>query len=237
MIVTPIAVLAAPLLSAQGTSIANYTQSAFRDIQFNAVIERKNLTELRKINPEFANTYLFDSILVRAKEPFKLRLDAAADDTKATYVINGTLQQFRVPRLGLKKNDDLAKYPGRRQTLLDFAIPTPSLFNGFFNATYVRNDRETGSPIFDLKFPAATEDTSRQRVWIDKAKHYIFRREWYSQNDRLRAVFLYENPVQANGVWFPTRLTVRNAEDKIAGVTRYSNVKANQGLEDSLFKL
>ncbi len=223
--------------SLQSTSIGTFTQPAFRDIQFNATIERKNLGELRKINPEFANTYLFDSIVVRAKEPFKLRLDAAADDTKATYVINGTLQQFRVPRLGLRKNDDLAKYPGRRQTLLDFAVPTASLFEGFYAASFVRNDRETGNPVFDLRFPRATEDTSRQRVWIDRAHHTIARREWYSQTDRLRAVFLYEAPVESNGVWFPTRLTVRNAENKVAGVTRYSNVRANQGLADALFKL
>lgn len=237
MIAPILAALSLPLVAGQGTPISQVVQSDFRDIQFNAVIERKNLAELRKINPEFANTYLFDSILVRAKEPFKLRLDAAADDTKASYVINGTAQQFRVPRLGLKKNDDLTGYPGRRQTLLDFAIPTPSLFSQLFEAKFVRNDRGTGAPVYDLKFPASTGDTSRQRVWIDKTKKFIFRREWYSQNDRLRATFVYENPVQVSGVWFPTRLTVRNADDQVAGVTRYSNVKINQGLPDSLFKL
>ena len=39
------------------------------------------------------------------------------------------------------------------------------------------------------------------------------------------------------GVTFPTQLTVRNSENKVAGVTRYSNVRGNQGLADSVFKL
>lgn len=212
----------------QSQNIDAYVQRGFRDVTFNATISKKNLAELRKINPEFANTYLFDSIVVRAKEPFKLRLEAAADDTKATYVIDGARQQFRVPRLGIKQNNDLAKYPGRRQTLLDFAIPTESLFDNFFVSKFVRFDRTSGDPVFDLTFPKALDDTSRNRIWIDKEKRYISRREWYGQEGQLRAIFLYEKPVTANGVTFPTQLTVRNAENKVAGVTRYSNVKGNQ---------
>lgn len=231
--------LASLLLSTtlQSQNIDTYVQRGFRDVTFNATIAKKNLSELRKINPEFANTYLFDSITVRAKEPFKLRLEAAADDTKATYVINGVRQQFSVPRLGIRQNNDLTKYPGRRQTLLDFAIPTESLFDKFFVAKFVRFDRASADPVFDLTFPKALDDTSRNRVWIDKEKRYISRREWYGQEGQLRAVFLFEKPVTVNGVTFPTQLTVRNAENKLAGVTRYSNVKANQGLADTLFKL
>lgn len=221
----------------QSQNIDAYVQKGFRDVQFNAVIEKKNLGELRKINPEFANTYLFDSILVRAKEPFKLRLEAAADDTTATYVIDGARQQFRVPRLGIRQSNDLTKYPGRRQTLLDFAIPTESLFDRFFVAKFVRFDRASGDPVFDLTFPKALDDTSRNRIWIDKTGHYISRREWYGQEGQLRAIFTFASPKTVNGITFPTQLTVRNAENKVAGVTRYSNVKGNQGLADSLFKL
>ena len=233
--------LLAPLLSSGlqsgSTNIDSYVQKGFRDVTFNAVIAKKNLTELRKINPEFANTYLFDSILVRAKEPFKLRLEAAADDTKATYIIDGMRQQFSVPRLGLRQTKDLSKYPGRRQTLLDFAIPTESLFDGFYTAKFVRFDRADGDPVFDLTFPKVFDDTSRQRVWIDKTQHIVTRREWYGQRGQLRAIFRYDVPKAINGVVFPTQLTVYNSENKVAGVTRYSNVKVNQGLADSLFKL
>lgn len=221
----------------QSQSIDSYVQKGFRDVTFNASITKKNLAELRKINPEFAQTYLFDSILIRAKEPFKLRLEASADDTKATYVIDGTRQQFRVPRLGLKQNNDLSRYPGRRQTLLEFGIPTESLFDDFYQAKFVRFDRASGDPVFDLTFPKRLSDNSRNRIWIDKERKYIARREWYGQEGQLRAIFLFERPVAVNGVTFPAGLTVRNAENKLAGVTRYSNVKANQGLADALFKL
>ena len=222
---------------AQSRAIADYVQPGFRDISFSATIVQKRLSELRKIGPEFSQTYLFDTISVRAKEPFKLRLDAAADDTRATYLINGARQSFSVPRLGLKQSNDLSKYPGRRQTLLDFALPTPSLFADFYDAAFVRFDRESGNPVFDLRFPTSTKDTSRNRVWIDRATRTIVRREWYGQSDALKAVFLYAKPIKKDGIWFNTELTVKNAEDKVGGVTRYSNVRVNTGLDDAVFRL
>lgn len=224
-------------LQAPSRSMESYVQGDLRDFTLNLIVESKRLPELRKIGPEFAQTYLFDSILVRGKEPFQLRFDASADDTKATYVMNGATQSFKVPRLGLNQHQDLSKYPGRRQTLFEFALLTPSLFSQFYEATFVRFDRESGNPIFDLRFPAATKDTSRNRIWVDKSRHFIVRREWYGQEDQLKATFTYEKPIEVSRVWFPTRLTVRNAEDKVGAVVRYINVKANTGLNESLFKL
>jgi len=51
------------------------------------------------------------------------------------------------------------------------------------------------------------------------------------------ATFLYENPKQIGGVWMPTKVTVRNADNKVAGVMNYEGLKVNVGLEDSLFKV
>ncbi|RYG77858.1 outer membrane lipoprotein-sorting protein, partial [bacterium] len=124
-----------------------------------------------------------------------------------------------------------------RQTLLDFAIPTESLFDNFYVAKFVRFDRASGDPVFDLTFPKTLDDTSRNRIWIDKTQRYITRREWYGQEGQLRAIFLYEQPKTVDGVTFPTQLTVRNAENNVAGVTRYSNVKGNRGIADAVFKL
>lgn len=121
--------------------------------------------------------------------------------------------------------------------MLEFALLPPSLVDQFFQATFVRFDRATGDPVFDLRFAPSTKDTSRNRVWIDKAKHYVVRREWYGQEDQLRATFAFDKPIQSNGVWLPTRLTVRNSEDKVGAVVRYGNVRANTGIADSVFKL
>jgi hypothetical protein len=64
----------------------------------------------------------------------------------------------------------------------------------------------------------------------------VTRREWYNQYGRQLATFTYENPKQFSGVWFPTRLTVKNVDNVVAGITRYDSIKVNSGLADSLFE-
>lgn len=120
---------------------------------------------------------------------------------------------------------------------MDFGVLTKSLFTDLFEAKFVRKDRATADVVFDLTFPAKLDDTSRHRVWIDPEKKIVTKREWYGQRGNQRATFLYESPVLVDGVWFPTKVTVKNVENKVAGISRYEAFKINTGLEDSLFDL
>lgn len=220
--------------------IADYWQTALRDATFNARAVTANQSELRKINKDFAQSYrlMGNSGLVRLKEPFKLRIEGKEDDTVIQFILNGTKRMVRVPRSSLNVGTDLSKKPGQRQTLMDFGVLTPSLFKDLFEAKYVRNDRTTGEPIFDLFYFKNLDDDSRNRIWVDAKKGITTKREWYSQLDgRLMATFLYESPKQVNGVWFPTKVTVKNADNKVAGVMNYENLKVNSGLSDDLFKV
>lgn len=220
--------------------IGDYWQSNLRDATFNARAVSANQAELRKINKDFAQSYrmMGNSGLVRLKEPFKLRIEGKEDDTVIQFILNGTKRVVRVPRSGLSVPSNLAKKPGQRQTLLDFGVLVPSLFKDLFEAKYVRNDRATGEPVFDFFYFKGLDDDSRNRVWVDPKKGITTKREWYSQLDgRLMATFTYENPREINGIWFPTRVTVRNADNKVAGVMAYENIKINTGLGDDLFKV
>lgn len=208
---------------------------AFRDASFVARVKVGNQTELNKINKDFGQSYRFKWTKVQVKEPFKLRLESTVDDTDITFVLNGATRLLRVPKARISNRENLAKSPGKRQTLLDFGLITPSLFTDLFNAKFVRVDRRTNDLVFDLTYKPALDDTSRHRVWVDPEKRYVTRREWYAQNERQLATFYYEEPKQQNGVWFPTKLTVRNAEDKVAGVTSYEELKLNSGIADTVF--
>ena len=172
-----------------------------------------------------------------AKEPFKVNVEAKSDDTKVTYIINGVKQLYSIPKLRLNQKSDLSKSPGRRQTFLDFGIPTSSLFDSLFIAKFVRLDRETKFPIFDLTYPAAMDDTTRFRVWIDPDKRITTKREWYGQQGQLRATLYYTEPVNVSGVWFPTSLIVKNSENKFAAQTKYSKIQVNTGLSDAPFTI
>ncbi|RYG49368.1 hypothetical protein EON79_01580, partial [bacterium] len=160
--------------------IEDYVQKDLKDATFVAKKVRASQRELQKINDDFGMSYRFDTIKFSYKEPFKLRLEAKVEETSALYLINGTTQVFRVPRLKVNTKQSLADAPGRRQTPLDFGVLTPAMFDGFLEAKFVRQDRATGAQVFDLTY-AKSDDTSRHRVWVDGEKGITIRREWYKQ--------------------------------------------------------
>jgi outer membrane lipoprotein-sorting protein len=235
---TLLAIAAMSMGTQTSQNIGDYVSKNLNDATMTAAIVKADQRELKKINDDFGNSYRFDSTTIQYKEPFKLRLSAKADDTDILYILNGPIQYFRIPKMGLNQKKDLSKAPGRRQTSMDFGMLTPGLFSGnFFQAKFVRSDRATGDVVFDLTYVAGLDDTSRHRVWIDPSKKYVTRREWYNQYNRQLATFFYENPKQFSGVWMPTQLTVKNVDNKVAGITRYESIKVNTGLPDSLFNV
>jgi outer membrane lipoprotein-sorting protein len=229
-----LASLAALSLGLQTPSINDVLVRNFQDVSFTARKKTGIQRELAKINRDFGQSYRFDFTNVRMKEPLMLRLDSQVEDTKATMILNGTTQLLTIP--GFRQKQDLSRAPGRRQTALDFGILTPSLFKDLFNAEFVRIDRASGDYVFDLTFKDR-RDTTRHRVWVDPEKKFTTKREWYNQPGRQIATFFYDAPKHLDGVWVPTRLTVKNMDNKVAGVTEYENVRVNSGIPDSIFKI
>src|SRR5689334_8467721 len=101
----------------QSQSIDSYLQSGLKDIAFSLAITKRNMSELAKIDQGYVQQYSLDSMTIRAKEPFKLRLDAKSDETTGVTVINGTNKLISIPALRIKKRSNVASQPGQRQTL------------------------------------------------------------------------------------------------------------------------
>jgi outer membrane lipoprotein-sorting protein len=230
----PILPLLAILAGFQATNIDHYLQHDLRDIEFTTKVLKANQEELKKVNNDFGQLYRFDTIKVEIKEPFKVRLDASVEDTNMLYLVNGTTQLIQVPRMRVKVRTELEDKPGRRQTAFDFGLLTPSLFDSYLNAKFVRMDRATGDPVFDITYQYKS-DTTRSRIWIDPARNIISKREWYNQWGRQLATFYYLKPEQVDGVWLPTRLEVKNVDDQVAGITQYQSIHVNTGLSDDKF--
>jgi len=229
--------LAMMVVSAQSQNIDSYVQKNFVDASLTARVKYANQKELAKINDDFGKSYRVPYTEIKVKEPFKLRLETNVEDTKVLYIINGPKLLIRIPRVKINSRQDLSKSPGRRQTLLDFGVLTPSLFDNLFNAKFVRLDRATNDVVFDVTYPAALDDTSRHRIWVDPQKKYVTKREWYSQKGRQLATFFYNEPSNVGGVWVPTKMQVKNVDGVLAGETFYTGLKVNQGLQDSLFSV
>lgn len=219
----------------QTPTIQDYLQTKLEDATIVAKIVKANQSELKKINDDFGTSYRFETTTIYLKEPFKLRAEAVVDDTSIRYIINGDTKKLFVRGRTLM-TDNLTRDPGKRQTPLDFGLLTPSLFNGLFQAKFVRMDRASGNAVFDLTYVPSLKDKTRHRIWVDVDKKYVTKREWYNRRERQLATFYYEAPSNESGVWIPTRLTVKNVDDIVAGVTSYSNVKVNTGLNEKLFQ-
>jgi outer membrane lipoprotein-sorting protein len=229
-------VMAAAALG-QSTTINSYWQSGLRDASFTAVVGKSSQKELQKINKDFAQSYRFDYTAVKMKEPFKLRLESKVEDQQIWYILNGSTRLLSIPKAKIRNRENLAKSPGKRQTVFDFGLITPALFSNFMEAKFVRTERGTNEAVFDVTYEKVLGDDSRHRIWVDPDQKFVTKREWYSQNGSkpLLAIFKYKNAKQVNGVWIPTTLEVYNAQNKLAGTTNYQDITANTGLSDSLF--
>ena len=231
--ITQIALSVIALSGGQTTSIQNYVQGDLQDATLVAEIVKGEQKELAKINKDFGQSYRFSTTKVYFKEPFKMRAEAHVEETNVIYILNGAKLSIKLPTFQSKQ--DLSKSPGRRQSLMDIGILTPAMFTSFLDAKFIRMDRETGNAVFDLSYKPEMDDSSRYRVWIDKTKHFVTKREWFNQWGRQLATFYYLNPTEVNGVWLPTRVEVKNVDNVIAGVTKYDSIKVNTGLAESLF--
>ena len=229
-------ILIVATLALQEPTIEEVVQTGLRTVSFSAVVGRARHSELRKINKDFAQSYRFKHLDVWLKEPFKLRLESKVEDTSVVMIINGPKKLIHLPGPNLKFRDDLSKDPGKRQTAFDFGLLTPSLFNGYFQAKYVRKDRRTGEFVFDVTYDPSFKYKARHRIWVDPEKKLVTKRQWYAhRGGHLMATFEYLDPVQSGGVWFPTKINVRNADNVLAGTTNYENVKINVTIADKMF--
>ncbi|MFN8219917.1 MAG: outer membrane lipoprotein-sorting protein [Fimbriimonadales bacterium] len=233
---TTLVALAALVNAQKSFDADDIVQKSFKDATFTATILESNQAELKKINRDFAASQRFGTTKAFLKEPNMMKLTSTVDDTDVVMLLVGTKRTYIVPKIKLKKSEDLGNSPGKRQTTLDFGMITPAIFNNLFVAKFLRVDRESGNLVFDLTYQTPKyDDTSRQRVFVDKDKRYVTRRVWFNQEGQLLATFYYSKPKFENGVWFPTYCMVKNAEDKVAGVTEYQSMKINSGLPDSIF--
>ena len=219
----------------QGESIEPFLQPGFRDASFRAKIVDKDYDALDAISKDFAQGYRLGDLTIQLKEPYKIRADAQSDDSKVSLIVNGLVRAYKLPHLKPIRMD-LGKRPGNRQTALDFGLLTPSLFKDLFDAKFVRRE-VSGQPVFDLTYKPAFDDATRYRIWLDPKTRTVAKREWYSRTGELRATFVFESPLQSNGASIPTAMTVMNAGGKVAGRTRYENVRLNRGIPDSVFEI
>lgn len=229
---TTLCLLALSLLSAN-PKFEDIIQTKLKDLSMKATVGSANRGELRKIGNDFYMAYSFTSMEVKYKSPSKLRLDSTIKNSSVKYILVGATKWLLIPSVKIKNKEDTKESPGKRQSMLDFGIVDRGVAE-FMKGEFVRKDRETGEWVFDLRYQY-WDDTSRHRCWVDPEKKVITKREWYSQEGKLKATFYYRDFKEVSDVFVPTTVEVRNVDGKSAGTTLYKSLSVNTGIADSVF--
>ncbi len=213
--------------------IRSLTSDGVHTLQVSSEIVTENQDELKKIDGDIALAYRLHRGSMAYEQPGKIRIEATIPHlATGYYVINGNQKLTVAPFV--HRVQDTTGAPGKRQTLLDFGLVPPELLTDY-NATFLR--RESGLLCFQLQ-PKQAGETQKDLVWIDPKTHVTAQRYNYNRDGKLVKWFLYKNPVLvAPGVYVPTRVELYNPENKLAGATVYQNVRVNQPLSESLFKI
>ena len=213
--------------------IHQYTSAKIKTLQLSSEIVTENQGELKKISGDIAFAYRLHRGAMAYAQPDRLRIDATIPHiATGYYIINGNRKLTVAPFV--HKEQDVTGAPGKKQTLLDFGLVPPELLNEY-DATYLRT--ENGLVVFQI-LPKIKSEPLKNIVWIDPKTKITVQRYNYDRDGHLAKWFLYKNPVQvAPGIYIPTRVELYNPQYHMAGATVYQNIKVNQPLSDSLFKI
>ena len=227
-----------PALPAAG-DIAKLATS-LTDLEATLKVTKYDSYELEKIGSDFKATYSLRNLTLQYKQPDKIRLEGRSQTRGgAVLIMNGAMRYYEVPKLRLRKSENLETHPGRRQSLLEYAgLVSPGTLQ-FMDGKLLREEKlgDRDTLVYELHFQG-DEKNSFYRIWIDKQMHMSLKREWRDALGKLRATFLYSLPQETStGIWVPTRVEVKNAEGISAAVIAMSEIKTNQGLTDEPFTM
>ncbi len=214
-------------------SIQSLTSANVKTLQASSEIVTENQDQLKTIDGDIALAYRLHRGSMVYEQPGKLRIEASIPHlATGYYIINGNQKLTVAPFV--HKVQDTTGAPGKRQTLLDFGLVPPELLTDY-NATFLR--REAGLLCFQIS-PKQAGETQKDLVWIDPKTHITTQRYNYGRDGKLTKILRYLNPVQAApGIYVPTRVELYNTQNKLAGATVYQNIRVNQPVSESLFKI
>jgi outer membrane lipoprotein-sorting protein len=219
------------------SNIKSYICDKLDDFTATMSVVSINEREMGKISRDATLLYKLGTVSMRYKEPNKVRIEGNAQGSHAVFVLNGPTQWVSLN--GAKFKRDFGKSPGKRKSLMDVGLVS-DYYLTYTNAKFMREGSVDGVPcgVFELTYKDRDEDSSHAIVYIDPKTKVVRKRESYSQDGKLQAVYFFKNVQEVKpGIWFPTLIEAQNVDRVIAGSTAYKNIKVNTGLDDSLFKL
>jgi len=233
----------APPSAAQATNqLSYYAQTAIKDFSGRTRVISKNDRELKKLGDGFVRAYQTGTQRFFYKEPGKVRLEGKQGLATVRLVTNGDqrIAEYRVPP-GLKKTDrsDLKEDPGKGDYCIDFGVITPS-FARRVQAKFLRYETRDGKRAAVFTFQHPGDKKADHTVVLDPETRLVLDHISHHRNKKLpgfKSRYVFSLPQKFGSVWLPTRVELRNAENKTAGVSAVEQITVNTGLQEALFAL
>jgi len=212
--------------------LGDFTSYNIRTLTLDSYVVREIRPELNRIDGDFKEAYRFHNVAISYVQPDKLHFETVVAGAHIAYTINGNKKYTSVPTFHVHKVEDTTGAPGKKQSLLDMGLVPPELLNLYYG-TFLR--REGSLLVFQIS-PRQRSERFKDIVWIDPVTRITTKREHYNQDSKLIAWYEYLLPTQPRPrMYVPTRVEVYNPENRLAAVTRYSNIKVNLPVDGSIF--
>lgn len=213
----------------------------FDDLEASVKVTKIEPKELEKIGRDFAMNYRLKNMTLLYKSPDKLRIEGRSNILgDALLIQNGASRFYAVPKLNLRKTEDLKESPSKRLSLLEYAGLVAKDTLGYMQAKFVKEEMlaDKSVAVYELSYTGENGGKSKYRLWIDPETHLTRKRVWLDADNKVKATFLYSEPQETSpGVFLPGKCEILNGEGLSAATMSYSGVKVDQGLADTLFTL
>ena len=229
-----LAVLAVPLMARAERPLVEYS-SPLKDITLKSSVVKRDMDLLKKISPEFAQSYRVANSTMWYKEPNKLLLISKAGLLNVVYKINGNTKTLKAGFF--TKRWDVTHTPAERQTALTVGLITPAWVD-LVDVTYKGKQKVDGRDVevYQAKYREGNPLTF-YRLYVDPQRKVLLRLDQCWPGGNLKVAYRFLDPASTKGVWVPTRIEVLTPEGKQGALTKIYEVKVNTGLSDDLFAL
>lgn len=220
-------------------SLADFAQPALRDLSAAITIESKDNRELGKLGKGYADAYSLTDQEIHFKEPSLARFEGKRGLLTVRRITNARRQLFEVPALRIRKVEDISGKPGKADTIADLGILTPGWL-ATVEHSYSGSESREGRSLQRFTFAYLADRAARHVVLMDEATRTIAEHIHYHRDRKrpgYRKRLVYSDVRMTAGIWIPMRATLYSSDNRPAATMRYSRIRVNTGLPESLFRI
>ena len=214
---------------------ARQERANLEDLTATLVVDYRNDQVLEKIGEGRVSEYGIKQAQVRLKAPDCSRIEGTAHRLRVVSITNHDYSILRIKPLGYQKTKPLDENARYRPFSMLLGLVTPEIWDRFaVNDVGILSEGTDEFHVFDL----LRTDSSRKlyRITIDTKTLTLRECDTYrSEGDTPRLTCRYLEPMQVNGLWVPTKVEMRSADNELAVVFKLNEITVNTSLDDALF--